>query len=79
MKNKSSKGSIFYQILFTLVGVFLIVILFSSFVLIEYHKRNQDQKFKDFSKTIGVSLSHFYQRAIAETEIGKIVIHNSEE
>lgn len=78
MKNKSSKGSIFYQILFTLIGVFLIVILFSSLILIEYHNRNQNQKFKDFSKTIGVSLSHFYQRAIAEIEIGKIVIHNSE-
>lgn len=78
MRNKSSKGSIFNQILFALVGVFLIVIVFSSLVLIEYHNRNQDQKFKDFSKTIGVSLSHFYQRAIAEIEIGKIVIHNSE-
>lgn len=78
MKNKSTKGSIFYQILFTLIGVFLIVILFSSFVLIEYHNRNQNKNFKDFSKTIGVSLSHFYQRAIAELEIGKIVIHNSE-
>lgn len=78
MKNKAKKGSIFHQILFALIGVFLIVIIFSILILFKYHKVNQNQKLEDYSKTIGVSLSHFYQRAIAEVEVGKIIIHNAQ-
>lgn len=70
--------SYFYQVLFTLISLFLVVIIVSALLALFYHNASSRYRFESYCKSISSGLSYNYMQAISENELGKIISQNTD-